>query len=121
MADQLREEMDCESLLECFHGLTDLDRECFQALADSAAPLTVDELAEEVGRERSTAYRSVHRLVDAGFARKRQENYESGGYHHVYRAADPDVIGDDLQRTLNDWYASMGSLIAEFREKYGGD
>lgn len=119
MADQLREDMECENLLECFHGLTDLDRECFRALVDSDDPLTVDELAEKVGRERSTAYRSVHRLVDAGFARKQQENYDGGGYYHVYRPADPDVVADDLQRLLNDWYAQMGSLIGEFREKYG--
>jgi predicted transcriptional regulator len=121
MAEQLQAEMECENLLECFHGLTDLDGECFQALVDSAERLTVDELADEVGRERSTAYRSAHRLVDAGFARKHRENNENGGCYHVYRAADPDVVADDLQRMLDDWYEQSDSLIDEFRGKYGGN
>lgn len=119
MADQLQAGMECETLLECFHGLTDLDRECFRALADSDAPLTVDTLAGEVGRERSTAYRSVHRLVDAGFARKHQQNHEDGGYCHIYRTADADAVADDLQRLLDEWYARNESLIGEFRETYG--
>ncbi len=111
--------MECEGLLECVHGMKDLDREVFQALVDDADPLTVDELAERVGRERSTAYRAVQRLLRAGFVRKEQVNYDHGGYYHVYRPADPDAVADDMQRTLNEWYAQMGQLIQEFRDEYG--
>jgi predicted transcriptional regulator len=118
MREQLDEDMACEGLLECFHGLKPLDRRVFGTLADSESPLTVDEVAEAVDRERSTAYRSIQRLVDAGFVRKDQVNYEQGGYYHVFAPADADEVVDDLQRTLNDWYAKMGGLIAEFREKY---
>ena len=67
MAEQLRQDMECEGLLECFHGLKDLDRESFQALVEAEEPLTVDELAERVDRERSTAYRAVQRLLQTGF------------------------------------------------------
>ncbi|MFB6135325.1 MAG: helix-turn-helix domain-containing protein [Halobacteriaceae archaeon] len=119
MAEVLDEDMECEGLLECFHDLKNLDRECFQALVDSDDPLTVDEVAERVDRERSTAYRSVQRLLDAGFIRKEQVNYEQGGYYHVYRPVAPERIGGDLQRMLNDWYAKMGQLIQEFEDKYG--
>ena len=119
LAAQLEQDLACENLLSCLHGLSELDRECFQALVESDDPLTVDELTGRVDRERSTAYRSVHRLVDAGVVRKRQRNSEAGGYYHVYRPADPDVVADDMQRQLNDWYAKMSGLIAEFRTEYG--
>jgi predicted transcriptional regulator len=36
----------------------------------------------------------------------------------VFSPADPDEVADAMQRLLNDWYAEMGQLIAEFREKY---
>ncbi|MFC5369184.1 helix-turn-helix domain-containing protein [Salinirubrum litoreum] len=118
MSEQLQQDMVCESLLECFHGLKQLDRECYSALVDATEPLTVDDLADAVDRERSTAYRSVQRLVSAGFIQKEQVNYENGGYYHVYRPTDPSQIADDMQRLLNDWYAKMGQLIGEFERKY---
>ncbi|EMA55971.1 MULTISPECIES: helix-turn-helix domain-containing protein [Halococcus] len=118
MAEYLRADMECEGLLECFHGLTDLDRDCFEVVVSHDAALTVDEIAEEVDRERSTVYRSLQRLLQAGFVQKEQVNYEQGGYYHVFRPTDPDVVADEMQRMLNDWYAKMGQLIGEFRTKY---
>jgi predicted transcriptional regulator len=118
MSEYLQQDMDCEGLLECVHGLKELDRECFGVVVAADEPLTVDEVAERVDRERSTAYRSIQRLLRTGFVRKEQVNYDHGGYYHVYRPADPDRVADDMQRMLNDWYAKVGQLIAEFREKY---
>lgn len=118
MSEYLKQDMQCEGLLECIHGLKSLDREIFLLLTEQDDPLTVDEIAEKVDRERSTAYRSVQRLVTSGFIQKEQINYDQGGYYHVFRPTDPDKIADDMQRMLNDWYAKMGQLIGEFREKY---
>ena len=118
MAEQLRRDMECEGLLECFHGLKELDKECFRALVDAEEPSTVDEIAEAVDRERSTAYRAVQRLLQTGFIEKEQVNYDQGGYYHVYSPTDSSQIADDMQRILNDWYAKMGQLIQEFENKY---
>jgi len=76
MAEQLRSDMQCEDLLACFHGLKPLDRECYQAFVAAEEPLTVDDVADAVDRERSTAYRSVQRLLQTGFLEKEQINYE---------------------------------------------
>jgi predicted transcriptional regulator len=118
MQEMLREDMQCEGLLECFHGFKQLDKEVFRVLTESAEALTIDEIAAEVSRERSTAYRSVQRLLQVGFVRKEQVNYDQGGYCHVFQPTDPEEIANDMQRMLNDWYAEMGTLIGEFREKY---
>ncbi|WP_181692078.1 helix-turn-helix domain-containing protein [Natronomonas sp. LN261] len=118
MSEYLKQDMQCEGLLECIHGLKGLDKEIFRVLTERSEPLTVDQIAEEVDRERSTAYRSVQRLLQSGFVQKDQVNYDQGGYYHVFRPTDPDEIADDMQRMLNDWYAKMGQLIGEFREKY---
>jgi len=118
MSEQLQRDMVCEGLLECFHGLKQLDRECFEALVGAEEPLTVDEVAEAVDRERSTAYRAIQRLSQTGFVQKEQVNYDQGGYYHVYFPTHPERIAADMQRMLNDWYAKMGQLISEFEEKY---
>jgi predicted transcriptional regulator len=118
VSDQLRQDMACENLLECFHGLKDLDREVFRSIAAQDGRLTIDEIADAVDRERSTAYRSAQRLFDAGLVRKEQINYENGGYYHVFEQASADEIADEMQRMLNDWHVKMGRLIGEYREKY---
>jgi predicted transcriptional regulator len=118
MAEMLRQDMECEGLLECLHGLKDLDKECFEVLAESEEQLTVDEIADRVDRERSTAYRSVQRLLTTGLIQKEQINYDQGSYYHVYQPTDPDEVADDMQRLVNDWYAQIGQLIREFRTKY---
>ena len=118
MSEQLQQDMKCEGLLECFHGLKQLDKDCFRALVEAEEALTVDEIAEAVERERSTAYRAVQRLLQTGFIQKEQINYDQGGYYHVYEPTDPSKIADDMQRMLNDWYAKMGQLIQEFENKY---
>ncbi|MFQ3294231.1 MAG: putative transcriptional regulator [Halobacteriales archaeon] len=118
MSEYLQQDMQCEGLLECVHGLKELDKECFQVIVRSEDPLTIDDIADEIDRERSTAYRAVQRLLQSGFIQKEQVNYDQGGYYHVYKPTDPDQVADEMQRMLNDWYAQMGQLIGEFREKY---
>jgi predicted transcriptional regulator len=121
ISEYLQQDMECEGLLECIHGMKDLDKQCFEVLSKSDSALTIDEIADRVDRERSTAYRAVQRLLQSGFIQKEQINYDQGGYYHVYRTTDPDRIADDMQRLLNDWYADMGQLIQEFRDKYKGE
>lgn len=120
MSEMLRQDMQCEGLLECFHDLKEIDKNVFRLLNEIDQPLTVDEIADEIDRERSTAYRSVQRLLQVGFIQKEQINYEQGGYYHVYRPRDADDIAQEMQRMLNDWYAKMGQLIQEFETKYEG-
>ncbi|KYH26404.1 HTH-type transcriptional regulator lrs14 [Halalkalicoccus paucihalophilus] len=118
MSEMLRQDMQCEGLLECFHDLKEIDKNVFRMLNETEDPLTVDEIADRIDRERSTAYRSVQRLLQVGFIQKEQINYEQGGYYHVYRPRDAEEIAQEMQRMLNDWYAKMGQLIGEFSEKY---
>ena len=118
MREMLERDLQCENLLDCFHGLNDLDRDVFRILVDADEPLTVDELAERIDRERTTAYRSLRRLDEAGVVDRAQRSGEGSSYYHVFSPADPDEVADAMQRLLNDWYATMGTLIAEFRETY---
>jgi predicted transcriptional regulator len=118
MSGYLDREMECEGLLECFHGLKPLDRRVFRALAAADGPQTVDEVAAAVDRERTTAYRSVQRLRGAGIVRQEQVNYDEGGYYYVFEPAGADDVADDMQRMLNDTYAQLGQLIDQFRTKY---
>ena len=118
MNEFLRQDMECEGVLSCIHGLKQLDRKVFRVIAGSGEPLTVDEIADRVDRERSTAYRAIQRLVQSGLVQKEQVNYDQGGYYHVFYPTDPDDVADEMQHVLNEWYAQLNQLIGDFREKY---
>ena len=118
VSDYLEKEMKCEGLLECVHGLKRLDRDCYRVLVESEEAMTVDDISEVVDRERSTTYRSVQRLLNAGLVQKEQVNYDEGGYYHVYCPNETDEVADEMRRKMNDWYAEMDSLIHDFKQKY---
>ena len=118
MRECLTQDVDCDVLLACFYGLKSLDRDVFAELTTRSEPQTVDQIAESVGRDRSTAYRSVQRLVDSGFVQQEQINYDDGGYCHVFRPTNIDRIVADMRRILNEWYVAVDELIDEFDTKY---
>jgi predicted transcriptional regulator len=113
---ELERDLECLDLLACIHGLNDRDREVFQVLQEAGEALTVDDVADRNGCDRTTAYRSISRLVDADVVVQSQVNYEQGGYYHVYRPRQPSVVARDMQRLLNDWYANVSQLIHEFEQ-----
>ncbi|QPV64182.1 helix-turn-helix domain-containing protein [Halosimplex litoreum] len=120
IAEYLQRDLECVDLLECVHGMNGRDTAVFRALTDADGGLTVDAVADRVGCERSTAYRSISRLAEAGFVASEQVNYDHGGYYHVYRPRSSREVADDMRRLLNDWYAQVGRLVGEFDDRYGG-
>lgn len=115
-----REDLSCEDLIECVNGSSELDKEVYFLLLEDEE-LNLDQIAEKVDRERSTAYRSVKRLRENGFLTREKVGQDGGGYMHVYRPVDVDKVADRMVQRLNNWYAEMGGLIHEFREKYSDE
>lgn len=117
LIDDLNADLECEELLDCVWGLGDLDEASFRLLVEEGE-LTIDAVADRLDCGRTTAYRSMRRLHDAGLVEQRVRTVEGGGRYHVYRAVDPNEIADRMLRLLNDWYAQTGQLVNEFRETY---
>lgn len=112
-----KDDIVCEDLLECINGSGELDKEVYFKVLENG-PMDLDEMAEEVDRERSTVYRAVQRLEENGFLIKEKAGREGGGYRHIYEPVDPDKVADQMLNKLNRWYSDMGQMIHEFRDKY---
>ncbi|MFB6115664.1 MAG: helix-turn-helix domain-containing protein [Candidatus Nanohalobium sp.] len=112
-----KEDIECEDLLECITGSGELDKEIYFKVLEKGA-MDLDEMAEQVDRERSTIYRAVQRLEENGFLNKEKVGREGGGYRHIYEPVDPDKVADEMLNRLNEWYSDMGQMIHEFKEKY---
>ncbi|TSD08845.1 transcriptional regulator [Haloglomus irregulare] len=118
MREDLERDLRCLDLLGCVHGLNERDQMVFQLLQQAEGGLTVDDIADRLDCGRSTAYRSISRLHEAGVVEQEQINYDNGGYYYVYCPRTPEEVAHEMQRLLNDWYADIGQLIQEFEDRY---
>lgn len=100
------------------YNFSPLDERIYRLLAERETDLTVDELAELAERERTTVYRSLQRLVEAGFVRKDQHNYEGGSYCHTYRAVERGTVADHMENRLEIFYGLLKAQLYQFREQY---
>jgi predicted transcriptional regulator len=118
VSEFLKGEIECEGLLECIHGLKALDRKIYFLLLKEKEEMSVDKIAEKVGRERSGAYRSLKRLQREGLVNRKKENYEEASYRHVYSAVRAEEVAESMEEQLEEIQDKMEGLIQEFRDEY---
>lgn len=107
--------MDCKRVLECLYSLTELDKKVIEVLR-GGGELRSREVGERLGRDQSTAYRSLERLVDCGFAYKEKHTIRKGGYYYTYSARPLDMIKKDALEHLDSWYDEMKRAIEDLHK-----
>ncbi len=105
----------CTDLLRCMYNLSDMDMEALKLML-SEGPFKADDLADRLGRDRSTVYRSLQKLVSCQVVTKETRNLERGGYYHVYAAVPRDVLRERLEHCVEEWHSRVTSLIERFEE-----
>ncbi len=109
----------CENALRCFFDLSPLEIKVYRDLLGKG-PGTALDLAGRIQRDRSTAYRSLTKLVKNGLAVKDLNNREGGGIYHVYQAVDPDMVQNMLMETINIWYDEMKRVVITIPKELTG-
>ena len=109
----------CENALMCFFDLTGREVDLYRELLKNG-PSTATELGGRIGRDRSTAYRSVTSLVDNGLVVKARRIQEGGGIFHVYEAVDPDEVQKMLLERIEMWHDQMKSAARKTRDELTG-
>ena len=108
-----------DEIMRCALGVRTTEMEAYCAIV-SAGASTVQEVAERLGKSRSTAQRLLLNLVEKGLAAREERLIGLGGYQYVYRAVPPDRMRDAIEETLKLWYERMLSeldrLPAELEE-----
>jgi len=106
------------TLLEHVYGASETDLRVFTVAADANDPVTADEVAERIDRHRSTASRSLTRLVEAGLIERLTRDDSGPSYRYVYRMRDADALADEMHRLLSAWYVRMDERIGEFTQQH---
>jgi predicted transcriptional regulator len=76
---------------------------------------SVDELAEQIGYDRSVVARHLNHLVELGVLEKRRRLLKQGGDVYVYAPLDPDEVRRNFTEQFLRWVAHAAPLLAELR------
>lgn len=76
--------------------------------------MTLDEVSEEVDRDRSTTFRSLQKLVSLGLCVKETKTIKEGGYFHVYSAVDMETFKAETEKKVKDLQRSLDRLLKKF-------
>lgn len=110
-------EKECEDILECVAGFGDLEKDIYLTMLEEDE-LTVDEVAEKVGKERSTVFRSLKTLMENGFVEEDTRGLEGGSYVNVYTAVPPETVSQNMRERVNNWKELVEDMIDEFENQY---
>jgi predicted transcriptional regulator len=77
-------------------------------------PMTLDEISQEMDRDRSTTFRSLQKLVTIGLLVKETRTIKDGGYFHVYSAVDRETFKKETERKVKELQKSLDRLLKKF-------
>ena len=73
--------------------------------------MRVDEIAGNMGLERSTVQKAIKNLVSKSVVHRSQENLEKGGYLFRYLIKDKDVIKRMVLESVDNWHKNVALEI----------
>jgi predicted transcriptional regulator len=111
----LGEEPGFEEVLACVFGIQRHEARTYQTLLDHPGS-TVEELANELDRDRSNVNRSLSTLRDKGLAERQRRLLDGGGHVYQYSPTPRAEARELMHETLDEWAAYVHGRIDEFGE-----
>ena len=108
--------MGADEIMRCALGVRNTEIEAYCAIVSGGAS-TVQEVAERLGKSRSTAQRLLQNLVEKGLARRKEHLIGLGGYQYVYNPVPPEGMKEAVKEVLERWYERMLQELENLPEK----
>jgi predicted transcriptional regulator len=109
-------DMSAEEIMRCALGVRTTEMEAYCAIVSSDAS-TVQEVADRLGKSRSTSQRLLQNLVDKGLAIREERLIGLGGYQYYYSPVSPQIMKDAVKETLDIWYGRMIQELDKLPDK----
>ena len=109
-------DMSANEIMKCALGVRTTEIEAYCTIVTGGAS-TVQEVADRLGKSRSTAQRILQNLVDKGLARREEKLIGLGGYQYVYRPVSPKTMKKAVRQSLDRWYERMITELDALPEK----
>jgi len=108
--------MQADAIMKCALGVRTTEMEAYCALV-TRGPSTVQDIAETLGKSRSTAQRLLQNLANKSLASREEQLIGLGGYQYHYRATSPEKMKKAVRETLDKWYSRMVEELDNLPEK----
>jgi len=106
---------DCKDIVQCAFSLNDFEIEVYKG-ALAHGPIRADDLADKMGKDRSTVYRALQRLLTCGMCYRETRSLDKGGYYHVYMSISKEELRRRLERCVEEWVERMQKALERFDE-----
>ncbi len=104
-----KQEVNASDVMHCVLGLRSLEIDVYFNLLKGAA--TIKEVAEGLGRNRSTIQRATQNLVQRGFVKRRSRTLRKGGYIYVYEAVSLGTVKALIKEALDSFYETLVKFL----------
>jgi len=105
----------CSDVCKCLFKIGEHEFGLYRMLVTK--PCRVEELAEKLGKDRSTVQRCLNKLLSCGMIKREQVVIkEGGGRYYIYRNVPPDELIPWLNACLEEWYREMKKAVNDFRD-----
>jgi predicted transcriptional regulator len=98
-------------LLCCAFGLRNSELDVYFSLI--SGPKTVEQIAEKIGKDRSTIQRVLNKLHSKGLVKRETQRIDRGGYFFEYSAVSSEVVREQILTQLEDWYKATRSFLLD--------
>ena len=113
MPESIKDVNSCQDLVQCAYSLNGFEVEVYERLLETG-PVNANELADLMGRDRSTVYRALQKMLSCGMMLRETQSIPRGGYYHVYRAISRRELKEKLQECVDSWYRKMKIALEQF-------
>lgn len=107
----------CEDVVRCVLELNSEQMDIYRHIAVHG-PSRVDEVAQYIGKDRSTAYRELQKLIQCGLCYKESTPMKEGGYYFLYHSRSMNDIRKETMNCIQNTYTKLMNAI---RTGFPGD
>lgn len=105
----------CQDLVQCAFSLNEFEVMVYNKLVETG-PTRADDLADLMGKDRSTVYRALQKMLSCGMCYRETKSIDRGGYYHVYRAISREELKIKLRSCVDNWYQRMQDVLEKLDE-----
>ncbi len=98
--------LSCMDVVKCIHALTDTDIKALESLPSNDG-ITAHDVGEAIGKDRSTAHRSLEKLVAAGICYKEKRSGTPRGYSNYYQRVPKKELYRMAKKGLDECYTKV--------------
>lgn len=109
------ENMECAEIIKCVYNLSDTDVKALDSLLDDEG-IRASDVAEKIGKDRSTAHRSLEKLVACGMCSKERRAGHPRGFANYYQRIPNQELLKKTEQKLDACYRNVKKILKELDE-----